>query len=70
MSEEHRRVLGIPVHTDADHTYVDGYCTCGAAEKRRGDGPRPRGHGDGYGGRAMGRVDIDRIEGNPSGDRS
>lgn len=65
MSEERRRALGIPVHTDADHTFVDGYCTCGAADKKAG-GPRRHGHDDGWGrgGRTAGVSNLDRIDQN------
>jgi hypothetical protein len=31
---ERRRALGIPIHdAEADHVYVDGYCTCGARQR-------------------------------------
>lgn len=68
MSRERRVALGIPVHdTDADHTYVGGYCTCGAQEKRKRHGGRYASTRQG-GTRAA--SNLDRIEGNPGGDRS
>lgn len=61
MNRERRRALGIPVHdTEAEHSFVDGYCTCGARRRpeRKTKGRLPPG------GRRAGKSNLDAIEHN------
>lgn len=60
MSDERRKALGIPIHKeDRDHTFVDGYCVCGASQRKEG-----RTRFIPTGGRRRGNVNLDLIEGN------
>lgn len=38
MNVERRRALGIPVHEqESEHTFVDGFCTCGKEQREQKD---------------------------------
>lgn len=66
MNEERRQRLGIPIHRQEDeHSFVDGYCTCGANKKSEIRGWR---YLSTSAGRTLGRSNLDIIEGN-AGDR-
>lgn len=61
MNEERRKALDIPIHkSDKEHTFVDGYCICGAAQV-----PRQRyRHVPPLQGRRTGKMNLDIVEQN------
>ena len=56
-----REALGIPVHEETEHVFVDGYCTCGQREQPE---PSIRGKRTAGGPYQAKKPNLDAIEGN------